>query len=166
MLAIMLIDKRAWKRSHIPVDARRNRLERYASTIGNLVWLLAMAYSVFLPLRVGTVWFYTGFFVFVIGLALMAIATYNFTATPPDRLITKGAYNISRHPMYLATFLICLGSGIAAVSLPFIFLSLVMAACFYQEALIEERYCLDRYGNAYKEYMNSTRRWIGVPKQL
>ena len=165
MLAIMFVDKRVWERSHIPIDARRNKFERYVSIIGNFIWLLAMGYSVFLPLQIGTIWFYIGLSIFIIGLALMVIATFNFIATPADQLITKGAYNFSRHPMYLATFLVCLGSGIATVSLLFIFLGIIMALCFYQEALIEERYCLNRYGNVYQEYINRTPGWIGVPKK-
>ena len=162
MLAIMFIDKRLWQRSHVPEDARRNKFERSVSVIASFTWFLAMGYSIFLPLQFGTLWFYTGLSVFIIGLALMATATFNFIATPVDQFVRKGAYKLSRHPMYLATFLICLSSGIATVSLPFIFLSIIMALCLYQEALIEERYCSGKYGNAYKEYINSTHRWIGV----
>jgi len=28
----------------------------------------------------------------------------------------------------------------------------------------EERFCLEKYGDAYREYMNRTPRWIGFPK--
>jgi len=165
MLAIMFVDKRVWERSHIPIEARRNKLERYVGIIANLIWLLALGYSVFLPLQLGTTWFYIGLSVFIIGLTLMALATFNFIATPADQLITKGAYQFSRHPMYVATFFICLGAGIATGSWLFIFFSIIMALCFYQEALIEERYCLNRYGNVYQEYINRTPGWIGVPKK-
>jgi protein-S-isoprenylcysteine O-methyltransferase Ste14 len=165
MMAIMFIDKRLWERSHIPEDARQNKFEKRVSIVGNIIWLIAMGYSIFLPFQFGTLWFYIGLSVFNIGLALMATATFNFITAPADHPITKGAYNFSRHPMYLATFLICLGSGIATVSLLFIFLSVIMALCFYQEALIEERYCSNRYGNSYKEYIISTHRWIGAPKR-
>ena len=165
MLAIMFVDKRVRERSHVPIEARRNKIERYVSIIGNLIWLLAMGYSVFLPLQLGTIWFYIGLSVFIIGLTFMVIATVDFISTPIDRLIITGAYNFSRHPMYLATFFICLGSGIATISWLFILFSIIMALCFYQEALIEERYCLNRYDNAYQEYINRTPRWIGVPNK-
>jgi protein-S-isoprenylcysteine O-methyltransferase Ste14 len=165
MLAIMFIDKRVWERIHVPIDARRNKMERYAGIIANLVWLLALGYSVFLPLLLGTTWFYIGLSVFIIGLTLMVVATFNFIATPADQLITKGAYQFSRHPMYVATFFISMGAGIATGSWLFIFFSIIMALCFYQEALIEEKYCLNRYGNRYQEYINITPGWIGLPKK-
>ncbi len=166
MIVILSVDKRIQRKSHVPIEARKNRLERYVGIVGNLIWLLAMGYSVFLPLQLGSIWFYAGLFVFIIGSALIVIATFNFITAPVNQLITKGAYNFSRHPMYLATFFICLGSGIATASWIFIFLSIIMALCFYQEALVEERYCLDRYGNAYREYMSRSPRWIGVPKKF
>jgi len=28
----------------------------------------------------------------------------------------------------------------------------------------EERWCLDKYGDAYREYMDRTPKWIGIPK--
>jgi len=162
MLAMLFLDKRVWERSHLPTEARRNNFERYISIIGNLFWLLAMGYSVFLPFQPGTIWFYIGSSVFIIGLTLMGIATYNFITTPTNLLITKGVYKLSRHPMYLATFFICLGAGIAAISWLFIFFSIIMALCFYQEALIEERYCLIKYGKTYQDYINRTPRLIGL----
>jgi len=165
MLAIILAENRVRARSHVPIEARQNKLERYIGIIGNLIWFIALGYSVFLPLQIDTIWFYIGLTVFLIGLALMATATLNFIKTPADQLIRNGAYQYSRHPMYLATFFICLGSGIAALSWLFIFFSLCMAFCFYQEAYIEERYCLNIYGNAYQAYMSRTSRWIGVPKK-
>ena len=149
MLVMLFADNRIWERSHIPIEAKRNKFERYVGIIGNFIWLLAMGYSVFLPLQLATIWFYVGLCFFIIGMILMAIATFNFINTSADLLITKGLYQLSRHPMYLATSFICLGSGIATVSWVFIFFSIIIALCFHQEALIEERYCLDKYGSAY-----------------
>lgn len=163
MLVIMFADKRIRERSHVPIEARQNKLERYAGMVGNFTWLLAMGYSVFLPLLPGTIWFYGGLAIFIIGLILLATATFSFITTPAELLIKKGVYRFSRHPMYLATFFICLGSGIASASWLFIFFSLILAFCFHQEALIEERYCLEKYGSDYQEYLNRVPRWIGIP---
>jgi protein-S-isoprenylcysteine O-methyltransferase Ste14 len=165
MIAIFLIDKRSWERGHLPKEVKRNKLERNAGIVGNVMWLLTMIYSIFLPLRLGTIWFYVGLSFFMVGSIFLIIATHNFITTPADKLIKKGVYKISRHPMYFATFLICLGSGIAAKSWLFISFSIIMALCFYPEALLEEKYCLDRYGSDYQEYKKRTPRLIGVPKK-
>ena len=165
MLVMMLGDKNVQQRTHIPPEARRNKSERNVSVIANLLWLIALIYSVFLPLQLNTLWFYIGLTVFVIGLIVLSLATMSFMTSPIDELITKGIYQVSRHPMYLSTFLICMGTGIGTASWVFMLLSLLMAYCFRQEALIEERVCLEQYGRDYQEYAERVSRWIGISRQ-
>ena len=166
MLVIIFARKSVSERSHVPKKVQRNRLERYTGIIAHISWLLALGYSIFLPFQVGTIWFYIGLFVFIFGLILMTMATIDFITATPEQLIKKGAYRFSRHPIYLATFLICLGAGVASVSFIFIFLSIIMAFCLNKEALIEERYCFDKYGRAYQEYLNNVSMWINLPKRI
>ena len=161
MLVIMFPGKRPRRSSHVPSETKQNRLEKNIAAIANIVWLAALVYSIFLPLKLGTVWFYAGISVFVSGLAVLILSTINFMSTPTDKPIAKGVYRFSRHPMYLASFLICLGAGFASGSWIFIFLTVVMILCFHIEALVEERYCIDKYGDTYRKYMDNTPRWIG-----
>ena len=164
MIVIMFADHRNRKQSHVPNDARQKSFENSIGIIANFAWLSALGYSIFLPLLFGTLWFYIGFFVFIFGTLLLSFATYSFITTPIDQLIQKGVYAISRHPMYLATFLICLGSGIATASWILIMLSVIIAICFNFEASLEERYCQEVYRDLYKEYMDKVPRWLGMPK--
>jgi len=55
MIAIMFVDKRIQEKSHVPLESRKNSFERYAGILGNFIWLLAMGYSVFLPLQLKTI---------------------------------------------------------------------------------------------------------------
>ena len=164
MIVIMFTDKSIRERSHVPKDARQTSLEIGIGYFANIVWLLALGYSVFLPLLFGTLWFYVGFSVFIFGTLLLSFATYSFISAPIDQLIQKGVYSLSRHPMYLATFLICLGSGIATASFILIMLSIIIFICFNYESRIEERYCQKMYRDPYNEYMNRVPRWLGIPK--
>jgi protein-S-isoprenylcysteine O-methyltransferase Ste14 len=166
MLIIMFAGEKVRRRSHVPADIRQSRRDNYVAVVANAVWSIAMVYSVFLPLKTGTVWFFTGFFMFISGLFILTLATCHFIVIPPDQMINKGVYRFSRHPMYLATFLICLGSGISSASWIFLILCMVMIYCFHREALVEERYCREKYGNTYKDYMSCVPRWIGIPKHL
>ena len=164
MLVMMLADQNAQQRTHIPPEARRNQLERSISLIANLVWLAALIYSAFLPLRLKTNWFPLGLSTFILGLICLGAATWSFMTAPSDAPITSGINRFTRHPMYLATFLTSLWTGMATASLLFILLSALMAGCFRQEALIEERICLEQYGDAYREYRERVPRWLGIPK--
>jgi protein-S-isoprenylcysteine O-methyltransferase Ste14 len=163
MLVIMFAGEQVQRRSHVPAEARLHKYEKYASLVANLVWLAALIYSVFLPFIPGTLLFLAGLTVFLTGLLILSIATVNFIKASADRLISKGVYRFSRHPMYLATFLICLGTGISCGSWLFILFSIIMIFCFHKEALVEEKVCLDMYGDSYQQYMNRVPRWIGRP---
>jgi protein-S-isoprenylcysteine O-methyltransferase Ste14 len=164
MLIILIPKSEARGRTHISPEHRKNVRDKYTGPVANLVWLIALVYSIFLPLRIGTIWFSVGFAVFLAGVLVLSWSTYNFMTTPLNEIIQKGIYKYSRHPMYLATFLICLGTGIATVSYLFILLSFFILICFHYEGILEEKCCLKQYGKLYKAYMEKVPRWIGIPK--
>jgi protein-S-isoprenylcysteine O-methyltransferase Ste14 len=125
---------------------------------------LAFIYSIFLPLKLGTAWLYVGLLIFALALVMSLITTYNFAATPLGEPVTRGIYRISRHPIYLSGFLLYAGTGIACASWVLL-LGAVLWIAFWQIAVpAEERFLLEKYGDAYREYMDRTPRWIGLPK--
>ena len=81
-----------------------------------LVYFVALVYSFFLPLKLGTLWFYIGLPLTLIGLVTLTIAIINYATTPWDKPIMKGLYHYSRHPMYIAIALFLLGIGVASAS--------------------------------------------------
>ena len=166
MIVILFYKKRVRKGSHIPDDERKTSLEKYISFLSNLIWLLALGYSIFLPLLCGTFWFYIGFFTFIFGTLFLSFSTYSFITASANQLIQKGIYKYSRHPMYLATFMIWLGSGIATASWILIILSVMLAICLGHEAGLEERYCQRIYEDHYIKYMDRVPRWFGMPKKM
>ena len=166
MLIIMLVNRQISEKSHVPREFKRNKREKFVASAANYSWLAAMFYSIFLPFKLGTLWFYAGLILFAAGLILLTASTIDFISTPTHKVITRGIYRFSRHPMYLATCIICLGSGLAAASWLFLLISIILAFCFYQEAQIEEKYCLDTYGNSYRDYLSKTPRWLGLPKKI
>jgi protein-S-isoprenylcysteine O-methyltransferase Ste14 len=164
MLAVIFLGKRVWRRSSRTSGVERSRLEMKASVIGNTIWLLATAYSIFLPLQLGTIWFSIGLPVFLVGLIILAVATVNFATAPMQKPIVQGIYRFSRHPLYLSLFIVYVGTSISTASWVFFILGIADVFWIRIEALVEERYCLERYGSDYREYMNRTPRWIGIHK--
>ena len=163
-LAIILAGKNVAERSGHPTDMKKSKTEKRAGIIGNTIWFLATVYSIFLPLQLGTIWFYIGLPTFLAGLMILAIATVNFATAPTEKPITQGMYYLSRHPLYLSVFIIYIGTSIATASWVFFLLGIANIFWIRTEALVEERYCFERYGDPYREYMNGTPRWIGLPK--
>ena len=144
--------------------AEFSKTQKYAIRSMHIIYLLSIIYSISVPLKLGTAWFYAGLPIYLVGLISYAMVWVGFATTPPDKLIAKGIYRYSRNPMQLSQVIIFLGVGIATASWVFLLLS---AACMIMPLLwvgAEERHCLKFYGDAYREYMNRTPRWLGIPK--
>jgi len=165
MLAVRLVGSDVYRRaSGQPSEMKTSQRYRVVSYVSMAVDTMAVAYSIFLPLKLGTIWFYSGFSIFLLGLVVLAAATVNFATTPMDVPITRGIYHYSRHPLYLASLLIYLSVGIASASWVFLLVFFVQSVSIRIAAVGEERYCLDKYGDAYREYIDKTPRWLGLPK--
>ncbi len=165
IIPLFVLDRlRGWKSSDRPDTWPLNEKEKKLDRIANLFSLAFIIYSVFLPLKLGTAWFYVGLFVYLFGMIFGFVAATNLNSTPADRVATKGLYRISRNPVYLGMLLVFIGIGIACAS--WLFLLLGAVAQILQNILLdaEERWCLEKYGDAYREYMNRTPKWIGIPK--
>lgn len=141
-----------------------NEAEKRAAYASMSVHGLLLIYSVFLPLKLGTAWFYIGLPIYLLGLTMLIITIVNIATTPLGEPWTEGVYRYSRHPMALSEFLISIGVSIASVSWGFLLFSIVYIISESSLAIAEERGCLDKYGDAYREYVNRTPRWIGIPK--
>ena len=140
------------------------RNEKILNNLGTLIWFALLIYSIFLPLPLGTPLMYAGIALFVVGLVIFEIAGIPWAKTAIDRPITTGLYRYSRHPIYIGVFLQYLGIGVASASGLFLLLIIIQITLSVPTVPAEERFCLNKYGEAYREYMERTPRWIGVPK--
>lgn len=161
---VVMLDKKLYQRFGGGSDTKPSQAQKTVSLLSTLLWVLSTAYSIFLPLELGTAWFLTGLAIFLIGLVVATIATINFATTPINEPVIRGAYRYSRHPMYAALILIYLGTGIAAASWVFLLVMVTWVVLFGMSVKDEESHCLERYGEAYRKYMNSTPRWLGIPE--
>ena len=156
------------KRRVIPSqDEEFNALSRSNKALfcsSKYIIFIAAIYSIFLPLKLGTIWFYVGVPITLLGLAGMIVVMVNWANAPPDKPIIKGFYRYSRHPMYVTYFLVFLGVSIATASWLFVLFLIIFSIGAVAFADFEEKGCLEQYGDAYREYMDRTSRWIGIAK--
>ena len=121
-------------------------------------------YSIFLPLKIGTAWLYVGLPIVALALVIVIMVTMNFATAPLDKPVTRGVYRISRHPIYLSGFLLYVGIGIACASWVIMLCAILWIVFFHIVVPTEERFLIGQYGDAYREYMKKTPRWLGIPK--
>jgi len=57
------------------------------------------------------------------------------------------------------------GIGIACASWLFLLLTMMWIVLYDILIAPEECWCLERYRDAYREYMNRTPKWIGIPNR-
>jgi protein-S-isoprenylcysteine O-methyltransferase Ste14 len=157
------IDKEVLKKI-TATDMPLNQTEKRISNIATFLFFALIAYSIFLPLKLGTLWFLAGFLIYLLGAGIWTVALLNFLTTAVDMPVTKGVYGFLRNPMYFGAFLMFGGTGLACISWVFLLLAAVFIVLSHVVVVSEERACLKRYGVSYQEYMNRTPRWLGIPK--
>lgn len=82
-----------------------------------------------------------------------------WTETP--EIIVLGPYKFTRNPMYLMMVLICLGFGIILSEAWIVLLTPLLALALYHVAIKHEEFYLEEvFGDSYREYKRSVRRWI------
>jgi protein-S-isoprenylcysteine O-methyltransferase Ste14 len=141
-----------------------NKTEKIINNLGTAVWVILFIYSIFLPLPLGTPMLYAGIALFIVGLIIIEIARIPWTKAAIDEPVTKGIYRYSRHPAYIGVFVQYIGIGIASASGLFLLLIVIQIALSASVVAAEERFCSEKYGDTYRQYMNRTPRWIGMPK--
>ncbi len=149
------------RHSAMPQLSEREKKLHHLLTV---ILLALFGYSVFLPLELSTVWFYAGLIVYATSMIFGFIATINFALAPVNKPATKGVYTISRNPMYFSMFLMFVGISITCASWLFLLLTIIWLVLSDKEVILEEGFCLETYGDSYREYMNRTPRWIGIPR--
>jgi len=166
MLIYRYVWKDDWKKAmgRQYTDISLNKTEKRLRYIVYPVMVALIIYSVFLPLKLDTVWFYVGLLIYLLGTIFSIMADLAFATAPLDKPVTKGVYCISRNPMDFGGFLIMMGIGIACASWLYLLFAMIWIIVGNRGAIAEERFCLEKYGDAYREYMNRTPRWIGISK--
>jgi len=146
--------------------ACKSKITLLVASLSKLIYFPAVIYSVFLPLKFGSIWFYAGLPITLIGLVGSIVVLVDWANAPAGEPVTRGIYRYSRHPMYVTGVFVFLGVSIMSVSWVFLLLTIIFGVGVTRPYFVkvEEAECLGYYGDAYREYMNRTPRWIGIPK--
>ena len=137
-----------------------------------LIGLIAMAGLHFMfsgPRLVAAPWRFMGIPIAVVGVWLSIHADALFkefgTEIKPFRqsslVVSEGPFRFSRHPMYLGFIALVAGcSVLAGTLLPFLVLGVMVWLFTVRFVLPEEAHMEEQFGEEYRRYKTSVRRWL------
>ncbi len=156
-------------------DAAHESRWQISEVIFGIPFLAAIALHLLVPLRLSrgfltTVLIAGGVTFFIVGVALIILARREFArhgqytdpGHPTTIIVTTGVFSFSRNPLYLGV--VCILMGIAlAFNLLWVLAFLIpsLIACHYILIIPEEKYLTARFGEEYRTYAASVRRWLG-----
>jgi protein-S-isoprenylcysteine O-methyltransferase Ste14 len=145
-------------------DMDESGKDRIISMVMVVMMFALYIYSIFLPFRIGTIWFLIGSVIYAVGIILLIVTMIDFITTPMNEPVTKGLYRFSRNPMFMGFFIVLIGVGIACVSWVYLLGTLIFILTVASLTPVEEKMTLEHYGKAYEEYIKRTPKWIGIPR--
>lgn len=111
-----------------------------------------------------------GIVLIIIGIGIIVLARRELAhfhqptdpGHPTSKVVNTGVFALSRNPLYLGGVIVLLGLALAFNMLwALIALLLSIILCLYVLIIPEERYLAAKFGEAYKAYTASVRRWFG-----
>ena len=82
-----------------------------------------------------------------------------FRAT--TQIVQKGAFRISRNPMYLSLALLLAGTALLVNAFSFVIATILFVVIISRGVIQpEERYLEEKFGNEYRGYAEKVRRWL------
>ena len=152
------------RRRGVRIENKEDHVNAKVSTISMMPILAWLVMSIFTPIVVGPL--------FWVGCALIIIAGIIYVSAieafvrAGSGLTTIGIYRISRNPMYVALFVLLLAfvlmSWQAAPIMGLLTLVILLWDIIITHWMVlgEERFLSEKYGDAYREYINKTPRYF------
>ena len=105
---------------------------------------------------------FLGLLLYILAHIMLAITIVNFSSPDEIGLSVKGIYKFSRNPMYLSYFICMLSWVLLTKSIVLLIIVIIYQISTHSIIISEERWCLEKFGDEYKEYMARVGRYFLV----
>jgi protein-S-isoprenylcysteine O-methyltransferase Ste14 len=133
--------------------------QRILNVLGFPFDLAVITLSALTPLKIGRPVFLLGMTMYALGLLGFVWALFNFKDSPMDQPVKNGLYRYSRNPQWVTMAMVLFSIGIAVGSGMILLSFAVRIVCNHFRILGEEKYCLELYGEPYRQYMKRVPRY-------
>lgn len=134
--------------------------EKTAFFIYQTSTVMIFIYMFFLKADSNSHWFFIGLITYCLGVLLCALSTIHYARPSENGINQNGLYRFSRNPMYIAYFVAFLGCAMLTASYVLLALIIAFQISAHWIILSEERWCKEKFGDAYIQYMKKVRRYI------
>jgi len=117
-------------------------------------------YPIFLKIQIKWQEFFIGLFIYILGIVVLVISTVAFAKPNQSGLNATGIYKVSRNPMYIGYFIYFLGCAILLHSMLLFIALLILQISTHWIILSEERWCINKFGSEYVNYMDKVKRYF------
>lgn len=155
---LWLLNKKALKRAAFfpPLIGK----EKAALWFYQITTILIFIYLCFLKVNIDPVWFYPGSAVYGLGILFCIVSVLNFVRPENNGINLKGLYRVSRNPMYVTYFIYLSGCVLLTQSFILLALLIVFQISAHWIIISEERWCIEKFGEEYMNYMKKVRHYI------
>lgn len=130
------------------------------TALGKLFSLANIILILFARLLIGSLEFYIGTILYLLGLSLLVISIINYRNAPLDEPVTRGLYKFSRNPQIISIFIMFFGMCLVIGSWINLGLLLISIICSHFSILGEENSLIEQYGESYVKYTQQVTRYF------
>lgn len=144
--------------AHFPSMQGKEKVAYVIYQISNIVIFI---YISFMTVIIEYSWiFIVGLIIYLLGLLFCTISIINFANPSKVGFNHNGIYRFTRNPMYVSYFFLFIGCSLLMKSYPLFLLTCIFQISAHWIILSEERWCMNKFGHIYIEYMAKARRYF------
>ncbi|MHA7966484.1 methyltransferase family protein [Paenibacillus sp. CAU 1782] len=117
-------------------------------------------YPLFKKIQTTSPLFLMGLFIYILGIVVLSISAIAFAKPNQRGLNANSIYKLSRNPMYIGYFIYFVGCAVLMHSMLLFIALLLFQLSAHWIILSEERWCINKFGSEYTNYMKRVRRYF------
>ena len=158
-LGLPLSKKRSLKRLLTPAKIHKTFNEKILYIVAQSSWFGTIFLPIIYSIKMNSDIFTYGIIIFIIGTIFTVISLHNFITTPLNEQIKKGLYRYSRNPIYASYNIFGFSMALLTGSWIIFILHIIEIITCHLMVLDEEKYCITKFGDEYKSYMEKVPRY-------
>jgi protein-S-isoprenylcysteine O-methyltransferase Ste14 len=155
-----------FRRKALVFPRYRSFVERISMIFTILIFQGRVLMAIFIPISFTMPFFAIGMVGWLLGLTAYLVSIITFSSSSPDAPVVSGIYRLTRNPQQISLIMMWSSAGLILGTFLFPLLGFIEMVMAYPGFKAQERFCLEKFGDKYKEYMNQVPRYMMKGRSL